>query len=107
MLNRCFGIGLLGMVACYGSHAQAQAAKLEKPSVMVPEFSIKPAGRSTRPITAAEAATHVITKRVENATKLSFRSGHYPIDSMRSAVASVSGEWLARAQSVPITGIQL
>jgi hypothetical protein len=65
-------------------------------------------GRSTRPITAAEASAHTQAKVLEAMVKaVSYRSAHYPIDSIRAAVAVVGAEWLARLRQQPVKGIQL
>jgi hypothetical protein len=77
-------------------------------SVVVPVVPISPTGRSAIPISAAEAAAHAQLKWMELQTKAaSYRSEHYPIDSMRTAAATNGAQWLRHAQRHPIVGMQL
>jgi hypothetical protein len=78
-------------------------------AVTMPRITVAPAGKSTRPITATEAAVQTSTTR-ENAYSRAAMMRHrrdVPVDSIRTAIATAGRQWLAIAQQRPIRGIQL
>jgi hypothetical protein len=98
-----------------GMHRQVCAASLvmlllSAPRVPVyaqlapPVLTVRSTG--ARPVTASEAAFHVLYQRSRLESAVSFRDRHYPIDSMLTAVSGVAMTWLGRFQQRPVTGLQ-
>jgi hypothetical protein len=91
-------------------HGQGTVASQTTQSVTValPTIAAPATGRSTRPITAAEASAHAQAKRIETFAKtVSYRNVRYPIDSMHTVIAATGVQWLSRLQPHPVEGIQL
>jgi len=94
-------------VAQQGVQSAAQSSS-SRVFVPVPKFEMDGQGVSTRPVTAAEAATLTMANRAKLAADMiSWRSGHYAVDSLRAVVAANAMHWFTELQHQPVRGIQL
>jgi hypothetical protein len=105
---RCCAVAVL---TGWGGIVNAQQQAVSHPlraAVSMPVFALMATGTSTRTITAAEASANVSAAFIEAYSRsVTFRSAHYPMDSIRSAVERSGAQWLSRVQAAPIVGIQL
>jgi hypothetical protein len=92
------------VVACLASSSALAVAQDSFTTISVTSTGERAGARS---VTANEAFFHVLRKRMEVESRVSFRDAHYPIDSMLANVATTAGGWLDRVRQHPPAGIQL
>jgi len=75
--------------------------------VTVPDVPITAAGVSTGSVTPAQTLMYIAVAQTRIEKALSFRSAHYPKDSMEAALTLASKRWLDTITAHPVRGMQL
>lgn len=93
---------------CCGLIAASSLGTAQEPvSIPVPIVELTGRAVASLPLSAQEAAYHVIVQDIRARSSVSFLREQYPADSVHAVVAQAATHWLTQLAGQPVHGLQL